>query len=88
MDVFQGMLDELPPIEKYWTHMFQNKSLTVVSKCQSKVFQLSRLSNELLSTDNKTNKDTSSMIGDMVVTADKALLSGIWDEKKAMTEHI
>ena len=28
------------------------------------------------------------MIGDMVVTAAKALLSEIWDEKKAMTEHI
>ena len=36
--ILQGIMDELPPFEKYWTHMFQNKSIPVVGECQSKVF--------------------------------------------------
>ena len=30
-------MDELPSFKKYWTHMFQNKSMPVVGECQSKV---------------------------------------------------
>ena len=37
MVVFQGILDEIPPFEKYWTHMFQNKYMLVVGECHSKV---------------------------------------------------
>ena len=29
MLVLQGIMDELPPFEKYWTHMFQNKAMPV-----------------------------------------------------------
>ena len=28
--IFQGIMDELPPFEKYWTHMLQNKSMPVM----------------------------------------------------------
>ena len=38
MLIFQGMMDELPTFEKYWTHMFQNKSMPIIGECQSKVF--------------------------------------------------
>ena len=61
--------------------MFQNKSIPVVDECHSKVLQFTRLRNELFSTEYDTNKETSSMIGEMTVTADKALLADIWDEK-------
>ena len=37
MFIFQGIMDDLPPFEKYRTHMFQNKSIRVVGECQSKV---------------------------------------------------
>ena len=30
MGIFQGIIDEITPFEKYWTHMFQNKSMPVV----------------------------------------------------------
>ena len=36
--IFQWIMDELPSFEKYWTQMFQNKSMSVVGECQSKVF--------------------------------------------------
>ena len=36
MVILQGIMDELPPFEKYWTHMFENKSMHVVDECQSK----------------------------------------------------
>ena len=49
MGIFQGIMDEFPPFEKYWTHMFQNKSMHVVAECQTKVFSFSRMHNELLS---------------------------------------
>ena len=49
MLIFQGIMDELPQFEKYWTHMFQNKSMHVVAECQTKVFSFSRMHNELLS---------------------------------------
>ena len=29
MVIFQGIMDELTPFEKYWTHMFQDKSMPV-----------------------------------------------------------
>ena len=61
--------------------MFQNKSMPVVGKCQSKVFTFDRLQNELLSPENNTNKYTSVMIGEILVTADKALLAEIRDKK-------
>ena len=28
--ILQGIMDELPPFEKYWTHMLQNKSMPVM----------------------------------------------------------
>ena len=31
--IFQGIMDELPPFEKYLTHMFQNKYMPVVGEC-------------------------------------------------------
>ena len=77
MIIFQGIMDDFPPFEKYWTHMLQNKSMPDVGKCQSKVLTFSILHNELFSPDCNTNKDTYAMIGEMVVTADKALLSKI-----------
>ena len=33
MGIFQWIMDEIPPFEKYWTHMFQNKSMPVVGEC-------------------------------------------------------
>ena len=30
MLIFQGIINEFPPFEKYWTHMFQNSSMPVV----------------------------------------------------------
>ena len=30
MVIFQDIMDELPPFEKYWTHMLQNKSMPVM----------------------------------------------------------
>ena len=40
MLIFQGIMDEIPPFEKHWTHMFQNKSMPVVCDCQRKVLHL------------------------------------------------
>ena len=41
--IFQGIMDEINQFEKYWTHMFRNKSMPVVGECQSKVFPFSRM---------------------------------------------
>ena len=82
MVLFQGIMNQLPPLEKYWTHMFQNKSMPVVGECQGKVFPFARLRNELFSPEEETNKETSDMIGFMVVTAAKAMLADIRDGKK------
>ena len=38
MGVFQGIMDNLPPFEKYWTHMFQNNSMLIFGQCHSKFF--------------------------------------------------
>ena len=62
--------------------------MPVVGECQSKVFPFSRMHNEIFSQEDDTNKNTSTMIGDMVVTADKALLAKIRDEIKAMAENL
>ena len=45
--ILQGIIDEITPFEKYWTHMFQNKSLSVVGECQSKVLPFTRLHSKL-----------------------------------------
>ena len=63
MGIFQGVIDELPPFEKYWTHIFQNKSMPVVGECQSNVFSFDRLRNDIFSPEDDTNKETSSIIG-------------------------
>ena len=31
--IFQGIMDEIPPFEKYLTHMLQNKYMPVVGEC-------------------------------------------------------
>ena len=80
MVIFQAIMDEIPPFEKYWTHMFQNKSIPVVGECQSKFLAFYRLRNELFSPEGDTNKETSAMIGEMAVTAAKALLADIRDK--------
>ena len=49
MLMLQGIMDELPPFEKYWTKMFQNKSMPIVGECHSKVLPFTRLINKLLS---------------------------------------
>ena len=79
---------ELPPFEKYWTHMFQNKSMPVVGDCQIKVLPFPGLCNDLFSSEYATNKDTSVMIWYMAVTAAKALLAEIQDEKKSTEDHL
>ena len=57
MVIFQEIMDELTTFEKYWTHMFQNKSMPIVGDCHSKVFPFSRLLNDLLSPeDNKKTR--------------------------------
>ena len=56
MSISQGIMDDLPPFEKYWTHMFQNKSTPAVGECQSKVLSFYRMCNELLSTEDDTKK--------------------------------
>ena len=38
MGILQGMMYEIPPFEKYCTHMFQNKSMPVVGECKMKFF--------------------------------------------------
>ena len=81
MLIFQGIMDELPPFEKYWTHMFQNKSMPIFGDCQSKVLPFSRLLDELFSPEDDTNKDKYAMIGEMTVTSAKALISEIRNEK-------
>ena len=43
MFILKGIMDEITPFEKYWTHMFQNKSMPVVGECHSKFLLLSRL---------------------------------------------
>ena len=62
MLTFQGIMDEIPTFEKYWTHMFQTKSIPVVDEYQGKVFLFNRLSNEILSREESTNKNTSAMV--------------------------
>ena len=56
-------MDELPIFEKYWTHMFHNKSMPVFGECKSKVLPFDILGNEIFSSEGKTNKDKSAMIG-------------------------
>ena len=63
MSIFQGIMDELPQFEKYWTHMFQNNYMPVVGECQSKVLPFTRLHNYLFSPEDDTNKSTLAMIG-------------------------
>ena len=79
MGIFQGIMDYITPFGKYWTLMFQNKSIPHVGEYQSKVFTFYRKRNKLLSPDDKAKKETSVMIGEMAVTAAKALLSDIWN---------
>ena len=62
MIIFQGIMDKLPPFEKYWSHMFQNKSMHFVSECQSNVFPFDILCDELLSTEYDTEKEKSPII--------------------------
>ena len=81
MLIFQGIMYELPPFEKYWTHMFQNKYMPVVGECQCEVLPFSRLRNELFSPEEDTNKYKYAMIGGVAVTAAKVLLADILDEK-------
>ena len=81
MGILQGIMDEIPPFEKYRTHTFQNRSMPVVGEYQSKVFTFYRLRNEIFSPEEYTNKETSATIGDMVVTSAKVLLAKIRDEK-------
>ena len=88
MGIFQWIMDELPPLNKYWDHMFQNKSMYVVGECQSKVLPLHSLINDLFSTEDDTNKDTPASIGEMAVTAAKALLAKIREKKKDTAEHL
>ena len=61
--------------------MFQNKSMPVVGEFHIKVLPFARLRNQLFSTEDNTNKDTSSMIREMEVTTYKDLLSIIPDKK-------
>ena len=68
--------------------MFQNKSMSVVGECQSKFLPLSRLQNEIFLSEDNTNKETSTMVEDMEVTAFNALLANIQDEKIATVDHL
>ena len=61
MLVFQGIMDELPPSENTGP-TFQNKSMPVVGEFQSEVLSFVRLHNELFSTEDDANKETSAMI--------------------------
>ena len=47
--------------------MFQNKSMPIVGKCQSKVFMFTIMRNDIFSPDNDSSKETSAMIGKMTV---------------------
>ena len=82
MVIFQGIMDKLLTFGKYWTHMFQNKSMPVVGECQSKCFPFARLRNDIFSKKYDKNKEKSSIIGEMKVTSAKLLLAKIGDEKR------
>ena len=81
MLIFQGIMYEIPPFEKYWTHMFQNSSMHLVGECQSNILKFNRPRNEIFLPEDNKNKDTSAMKGEMSFTADKALLANIQDKK-------
>ena len=83
MLIFQGIMYEIPPFEKYWTHMFQNSSMHLVGECQSNILKFNRPRNEIFLPEDNKNKDTSAMKGEMSFTADKALLANIRYEKKS-----
>ena len=75
MLIFQGIIYEPPPFEKYLTYMFQYKYMPVVGECQSKFFPFTVLCNELFSPEDKTSKETSSVIGGIAVRSAKEMLS-------------
>ena len=56
MLIFQEIMDELPLFEKYWTRLFQDKSMRVFGEYQSNVFSFTRLCNEIFSPEDDTNK--------------------------------
>ena len=56
MLILQGIMDEPPPFDKYWTHMLQNESMTVVGDCQIKILSLSGLRIELFSPEYEKKK--------------------------------
>ena len=55
--------------------------MPVVGECQIFFFPFGKLRNEIFSPEHDTNKDTSFIIGEMVVTAAAAPLAEIRDEK-------
>ena len=88
MVIFQEIMDELTTFEKYWTHMFQNKSMPIVGDCHSNVFPFSRLLNDLLSPEDNKNNKIYSMIREIAVTSSKALVAEIGDGNKSTVEHL
>ena len=49
MLIYQGIMDDLPQFEKYWTHVLQYKSMPVIEKCHSRVLTFDRLCNGIFS---------------------------------------
>mmetsp|Transcript_13403 Transcript_13403/g.29103 ORF Transcript_13403/g.29103 Transcript_13403/m.29103 type:complete len:910 (+) Transcript_13403:516-3245(+) len=87
MGIFDKLVNKLPPLSLYLTHMYEVKAMAVIGG-GDKAFPFSALRAELFSPSSQTNKDSTVIATSLASVAAASILSELRDEKKATASYL
>ena len=88
MFIFQEMVEELPEFNIWLVYEFHNKNNEFVVKSQTKAFPLKKLVEELFSTQDRNNKDSSTILETLGTIAVKDMIKELEDKTKANYKYL
>ncbi len=84
MNMFSKYIDELPPFQEYWEHLFEKKQVRVlVAESSAMVLHFAKLRKELFHPSDVTNAATDERLDELAKVAAQGILDELQDEKKA-----
>ena len=89
MNLFQEIMDDLPPFQEYWTHLFEKRRMNAVSrKSGARLMGLARAREELFFPTKKTNRECEPRLRILIPVFTACVRGEMRDKKKACWRNI
>ncbi|KAL7520122.1 hypothetical protein ACHAWF_000264 [Thalassiosira exigua] len=88
MGLYSDFVEELPEFKEYLEKQFKDETTEAVEKSNTKAVPLSRLLDELFSSQDEDNNDSTEMLEEVVMVGIAALKKELEDENKATYKYL